>query len=470
MARPASGSVIRRTRKDGLTSFSLRVTADGERRRIPLGTEEDGWTDRRAANELENTLALIRAGVWQPPSEPERLGDPTFHEYATDYLESRRGELADNTYADYLWRLSCHLLPFFAAHKLREIDVQAVDAYRQHKVAERERIKALQAAGEVVRDGRGQRVRPLSNESINKTLALLAAILDVAVDHGHLDANPARGRRRRLKTKRPRRPFLEGDEVQSLLVAAEALDRKPSQVSAMAAEAQRLRDVDGLTYPELADALGVSLSHAHYLYGRATRDAPEPILMRRAIIAVLAGTGLRVSELAALRWRDVDLLHRRISVPDAKTPAGVREVRLTPWVVTELERLRTVLRADGFPIVGNHPVFPTSKGTFRDRKNICDRVVKRAVALADREREAQGLHPMPEGVTPHALRCTYISMMFEAGAPLPYVMAQVGHVDESTTLGIYARVLRRRSRTELDQSFDAVVGSGEPEAVFAAAA
>ena len=29
------------------------------------------------------------------------------------------------------------------------------------------------------------------------------------------------------------------------------------------------------------------------------------------------------------------------------------------------------------------------------------------------------------GVTPHALRRTYISLMLEAGAPLPYVMDQV---------------------------------------------
>lgn len=457
MPRPASGSVVQRTRKDGLTTFSLRVTAEGTRHRVPLGTDEDGWTERRAARELDKTLALIRAGVWRPEPAAERPADRTFHEFATGYLEGRRGELAATTYADYRWRLVCHLLPFFAAYRVADIDVQAVDAYRQHKIAERERIQALVDAGEVLRDARGQRIKPLSNESINKTLALLAAILDVAVDHKLLKVNPARGRRRRLKATRPRRPFLEGDEVQSLLAAAEALDRAGAEPSRLAREAKRLRDEERLTYPQMAEALSVSLSYAHYLYARATERRPEPVLIRRAIVAGLVGSGLRVSELAALRWRDVDLQHRRINVPDAKTPAGIREVRMTPWVAEEFSRLRSSLVAHHQPVLGNAPVFPTQAGGFRDRKNICDRVVKRAVGLADEERQASGLHPLPEGVTPHALRCTYISMLLEAGAPLPYVMAQVGHVDESTTLGIYARVLRRKSRSDLDRSFDAVL-------------
>jgi hypothetical protein len=41
----------------------------------------------------------------------------------------------------------------------------------------------------------------VSNESINKTLVLLANILDTAVD-GMLASNPARGKRRRLKADR----------------------------------------------------------------------------------------------------------------------------------------------------------------------------------------------------------------------------------------------------------------------------
>jgi hypothetical protein len=60
-------------------------------------------------------------------------------------------------------------------------------------VIERERIKAV-AAGRPLRDKRGQRGTPMSNESINKTLVLLANILDTAVEWGALSSNPARGK------------------------------------------------------------------------------------------------------------------------------------------------------------------------------------------------------------------------------------------------------------------------------------
>ena len=43
-------------------------------------------------------------------------------------------------------------------------------------------------------------------------------------------------------------------------------------------------------------------------------------------------------------------------------------------------------------------------------------------------------------MVPHTLRRTYISLMLEAGAPLHYVMDQVGHEDSKTTLEIYAMV------------------------------
>ena len=60
---------------------------------------------------------------------------------------------------------------------------------------------------------------------------------------------------------------------------------------------------------------------------------------------------------------------------------------------------------------------------------------------------AAGEPELPEGLSPHALRHTFASLLFEAGATVPYVMAQLGHADPRVTLGIYAHVLRRRGDT-----------------------
>jgi hypothetical protein len=51
--------------------------------------------------------------------------------------------------------------------------------------------------------------------------------------------------------------------------------------------------------------------------------------------------------------------------------------------------------------------------------------------------------PLPEGLTPHSLRRTFISLLLAIGEDVPYVMGQVGHVDPKMTLSIYAQVMFR---------------------------
>jgi integrase len=55
-------------------------------------------------------------------------------------------------------------------------------------------------------------------------------------------------------------------------------------------------------------------------------------------------------------------------------------------------------------------------------------------------------------ITPHTLRRSYISFMLAAGYDVPYVQAQVGHEDPTTTLGIYARVIAQPDRDRLKRT------------------
>ena len=456
MPRPASGQIVARERRDGLITYSLRVTANHRRQRLHLGTQEDGWTAARAERELQDVLAGIRAGVWSPPVrvvERRMSRIWTFHEYATAYLASRKGELRETSLDDYAWRLSCHLLPFFAEYRVSEIDVKLVYALPGRKV-EREQISRTWRKAGTRRGGiRVAAAACWATKMINKNAGPAVSIFMLVV---YDVANPARGRRRRLKATRPRRPFLEADEVQSLLAAAEQLDRDKVRPSARAMQVKQMRDEWKLTYIDIEKRFNIPRGSAHYLYERATNDRP-PLLVRRAIVAVLVGSGLRVGEMCALTWRDVNLDKRRLDVTDAKTPTGVREVELSPWLVDELRTFRAAI-TDLRP---GSPVLPSAAGTARDRKGVCNDVVKKAVARADEIRVAAGGSPLPRGITPHALRCTYISLLLESGHPLPYVMAQVGHADESTTLQIYARVLKRRPREAQHAAFDALIVGGE---------
>lgn len=69
------------------------------------------------------------------------------------------------------------------------------------------------------------------------------------------------------------------------------------------------------------------------------------------------------------------------------------------------------------------------------------------------QRGDRGYAPLPP-VVPHTLRRTYISLMLEAGAPLHYVMDQVGHEDAKTTVEIHAYVQKRVSRPQVKRAFE----------------
>jgi integrase len=204
MARETTGQVVERKGKRGIT-YAARVRAYGERHYLTLGYSWDGYTRRRADTELQNILADIRRGIWQPPQPapaPTPAKDPTFHEFASQWLDGLRHELAPRTIEDYELALTHHLLPFFKNHRLSQITAQETDRYKTAKVREREQ---------------GTVERPLSNRTINKTLTRLGQILDVAVRYELIPHNPVKGRVAKLKERPPTRARMQGHQVQVLL-------------------------------------------------------------------------------------------------------------------------------------------------------------------------------------------------------------------------------------------------------------
>jgi integrase len=417
MEKRASGEVRVHERKDGQVTYSLRFRVDGKREILTLGTDTDGWTHRKAERRLDDVLAQVRAGVWERPTLADEVADrsQTFHMFASRWWAARRGELRPRTRENYEWRLRKHLLPFFADYPVAEIDVALVERYREEKVIERERIAAAAVAGQPLRDKRGQRRVPLSNDSINKTLVTLTQVLDSAVERDLLASNPARGKRRRLKAAKPVRRQLEADDLKELLAVAGDMDR-------------------------------------HLFRGHR--------IGRRPMIAAMAKSGLRVTEMCRLRWRDVDVHHERLVIEDAKTDAGNRQVDLSLDVMEEL----MAWRAECQPTSADAFVFPTATGRARNKENISRRVLGPTVDRANELRAERNRPPLPK-VTPHALRRTYISLMIEAGAPLPYVMSQVGHADSRTTLEIYAQVQKRLSRKQVHRAFDDLLASAGSAAI-----
>jgi integrase len=232
MARKTTGAII--PPKGKQRSWAMRFTANGKRRYVTLGRPEDGWNRQRAEAELERTLAQVKLGQWQPATKVEAkpADDPSFHQFASRWFERHRPEWRERTVEDYRWALSHHLLPHFADHRLTDITIETVDAYKSEKL----------------REGR------LGAAQINKTLVRLAQVLEEAVEYGHLPTNPARGRRRRVKASRPQRSWVEPEQLPALLDAADAWHRPV--IATLAGAGLRVGEAVGLEWRDINLATG----------------------------------------------------------------------------------------------------------------------------------------------------------------------------------------------------------------------
>jgi integrase len=396
MARPATGQVLERKRGRDVV-FAIRFRAYRQRRYVTVGRRSDGWTRRQVEQELANVLADVRRGIWQPPApdvepEPPRT-EPTFHEFATEWLQGRRSEgLARRTLDDYEWSLCCHLLPHFARFQLADISVEEVDRFRRAKVAESRQRRDAIAAGRPLRDTDGRVLRPLAASSVNKLLKHLAGVLDQAVEYDWIARNPAKGRRRRLMADRPRPVHLDGvDQLVAMLDAARELDADPKRRSSG----------------------------------------------RHAIVATLMFAGPRATETCQSLVRDLDLARARLEIGRSKTDAGMRSIDLVPV-------LRDVLAEHKAGHRGglDDPLFPTATGGPRDKDNVGKRVLAPVIERADELLAERGQHPLPAGITPHKLRHTFASILVALGRDPSYVMQQLGHTDPSFTLRVYAHAMR----------------------------
>jgi len=140
------------------------------------------------------------------------------------------------------------------------------------------------------------------------------------------------------------------------------------------------------------------------------------------LLATAYNTGARVSELTALRVRDV-LLDRQAAV---HLHGKGRKQRVIPLWKTTTAQLRGWLKELGFG--PDAPVFPNQTGRPLTRSGVRDRL-DRAVAIAARSCPSlRGHH-----VTPHTLRHSTAMHLLQSGADLATVALWLGHSSPAVT-------------------------------------
>jgi len=162
------------------------------------------------------------------------------------------------------------------------------------------------------------------------------------------------------------------------------------------------------------------------------------------IVTLAVMTGLRKAELFALRWEDVNLQERVLTVrrsleevagvlrvKEPKSAAGRRAVVLEDLGAGALESRRTKAIAEGMSPEVVPIVFPNSDGGYLRGSNF-DRRVWHPI------REAAKL---PSTIKFHDLRHTQASLLLATGAHPKVVQERLGHSDCALTLKTYSHLL-----------------------------
>jgi integrase/recombinase XerC len=165
----------------------------------------------------------------------------------------------------------------------------------------------------------------------------------------------------------------------------------------------------------------------------ALDDPRERALARRdlAVLELLYGAGLRVSECCGLDIGDLDLDRAHVTV----LGKGSKERRV-PLGTPAVDALRSYLESARDELVED----ASSDVVFLNRRG-------RPLGVRDARRIMER-HPLADGraLHPHALRHAYATHLLEGGADLRSVQELLGHADVATTQ-TYTHLTRERLRT-----------------------
>ena len=346
-------------RRAFVVQYRVHGGRGGRQRRITLGTyptlsvedARDAAGDALAKARLGKDAATEREQARSAETVAELVG---LWKSEAAHLNRRTGAVRSAySLAGELGRIDAHVIPLLGKKRLGELGRADVERFR-------DAVARGATKGERKTKPRGRaRVRG-GTGTATRTVRLLSSIFAFGVDRDLLPNNPCQGVR--LTPVKALNRFLSGAELE-----------------------------------RLGRALAVAADEGAHPHGLN-------------IIRLLALTGARKSEIAGLRWSEVDFDHGCLRLAKSKT--GAKVIPLAPAALAILEGLD--------PQAGSEWVFAASRGAghFVNVGKTWDGVRDRA-GLA--------------GVRLHDLRHTFASFGAAGGFGLPVIGALLGHKQPATT-------------------------------------
>ena len=402
--QPVSGHLIVQRRQSGDRYVAHWRDAAGQQHKRVLGRAwtrrgrpAAGYLTKQGAQILLDEL-LVQARSAGPQSA-RNAHDATFADAAEEwlrYVEFDRGR-RPSTVRNYRRMVDDVLLPLFGELPLRALSAELMDSYRAHLVAE----------------GR------LAPRTINGYMLVLHAIFKRAQRHFGLTSNPVAGLDRQPVRRSGEFRVLTPEEVEALARAARAgAHRSPPPA------------------PLSDEVLGAYRA----------QDAQDA-----AIFVVASYSGLRLGELRALRWRDVDFSKRLIHVRRSYSlgeegPPKSGKVRAVPMIDQVLRELDALSRRGAF--TGDEDlVFVSPAGTHLE-----DSALRRRFYAALQQANIKHLRF-------HDLRHSFGTLAVQV-FPLSDVKAYMGHADIATTMLYVHHVPQHDAAAKLSAAVNQAARSG----------
>ncbi|TYR78433.1 site-specific integrase [Priestia megaterium] len=166
---------------------------------------------------------------------------------------------------------------------------------------------------------------------------------------------------------------------------------------------------------------------------------------------MLAYTGLRIGEMVALKWSDIDFNEHTLRVIKTyynptnnklkytlltpKTEGSIRTITIDPLLVDLLQlhkHEQNKVKEDNKPFYNDNDfIFATNEGYPKTIKHLSIRM-QRLLKKTSIQKQ----------VTPHSFRHTHTSLLIEANVHIKEIQERLGHSDINTTMDIYAHMTK----------------------------
>jgi integrase/recombinase XerC len=189
------------------------------------------------------------------------------------------------------------------------------------------------------------------------------------------------------------------------------------------------RVIDDVARPKIAHSIPkpLTISGAAGVIARQDVDGADWIVARdKAVLLLLYGSGLRISEALALKRKDAPAEGRDV----LRIPGKGGKERLVPILPVTRDAIEAYLVRCPYRLCGEDPLFAGAKGG-----PLSARIIQLTM---ERLRSELGLAPT---ATPHALRHSFATHLLSSGADLRQIQELLGHASLSTTQ-VYTEVDR----------------------------